>query len=65
MRKEEEGEKVINSVTELYRSNDRRLSVKLVSDFADRCRVISVRNPRLFLRNSSSVVLTRLSGPCS
>jgi hypothetical protein len=63
---------------ELFRPSDRRLSAKLVPTLADRgCNVVSVtdhygRNlgfsrpqPLLFLSSSSSIVLTRLSGPRS
>jgi hypothetical protein len=66
------------SVSELYRPSDRRLSAKLVPAFADReCHVIRVTDPYgrilgfsrpeplLFLSSSSSVVLMRLSGPRS
>jgi hypothetical protein len=64
------------SSSELYRSSDRRLSAKLVPTFTDTgCHVISVTDllrqyswfskpePLLFLPSSSSVVLTRPSGP--
>jgi hypothetical protein len=63
------------SVSELYRLSDRRLSAKLVPTFADRgCHVVSVTDhygrildfltgAATFLSSSSSVVLTRLSGP--
>jgi hypothetical protein len=66
-----------HSVIKLYRLSDRRLLAKLVPTFADReCHVVSVTDPygcnlgfRLeppfFLSSSSSIVLTRLSGPCS
>jgi hypothetical protein len=63
---------------ELCRPSDRRLWEKLVPTFADRgCHVVSVTDPYvrilafldpeklLFLSSSSSVVLTRLSGPRS
>jgi hypothetical protein len=54
-----------------------RLSAKVVPTFADRCRVVSAAGPYgrilgfldrsryFFLPSSSSVVLTRLSGPFS
>jgi hypothetical protein len=64
------------STNELYRLIDHRLSAKLVPIFADRgCHVVSVTDPYgrslgfidrsrcFFLTSSSSVVLTRLSGP--
>jgi hypothetical protein len=64
------------SARELYRPSDRRLSAKLVPTFADRWYyVVNMTNPYanilgfsspepiLFLPSSSSVVLTRLSGP--
>jgi hypothetical protein len=63
--------------SELYRPSDRRFSAKLVPTLADRgCRVVSSTNPHghqfwfsrpepLFLWNSSSIILTRLSGPRS
>jgi hypothetical protein len=64
------------SVSEIYRSSDRSLPAKLVPTIADRgCHVVSVTDPYgrnlgfleplLFLPSSSSVVLTRLSGPRS
>jgi hypothetical protein len=66
------------SASELYRPSDRRLSTKLVPTFADRgCHVVSVMDPfgcnldflerscYFFLPSSSSVLLRRLSGPCS
>jgi hypothetical protein len=65
------------SASELYRPNDRRLSAKWLPTFADRgCHVVSVMDPygrilgflhrsRYFSISSSSVVLTRLSGPRS
>jgi hypothetical protein len=66
------------SMGELYRPSGRRLSAKLVPTFAGRgCDVVSVtdaygrvlgfldRSRLLFLSSSSSVVLTRLSGPRS
>jgi hypothetical protein len=66
------------SASELYRSSDRRLSGKLVPNFADRgCHVVNVTDPYcrilgfldrsryFFLSSSSSLVLTRLSGPRS
>jgi hypothetical protein len=66
------------SASELYRPSSRPLSAKLVPTFADRGvpRVhlggslrpysrLSRPEPLLFLRNCSSVVLTRLSGPRS
>jgi hypothetical protein len=66
------------SASELYRPSDRSLSAKLVPTFADRgCHVVSVTDPLrpysrfsrpeplLFPPSSSSVVLTRLSGPRS
>jgi hypothetical protein len=66
------------SASELYRPSDRRLSAKLVSTFCGYRlprgqRDESIRpysrlsrpEPLLFLPSSSSVVLTRLSGPCS
>jgi hypothetical protein len=62
--------------SELYRPSDLRLSTKLVPTFADRrCHVVSVTDslrpysrisrpePLRFLLSSSSIVLTRLSGP--
>jgi hypothetical protein len=62
------------STSELYRPSDRRLLAKLVPTSADRrCHVVSVTNPYgrilgleplLFLSSNSSIVLTRLSGPC-
>jgi hypothetical protein len=68
----------LESASDLYRPNDRRLTAKLVPTFADRgCHVVSVTDPygRIlgflnrealrFLSSSSSVVLTRLSGPRS
>jgi hypothetical protein len=64
------------STSELYRPSDRRLSAKWLPTFADRgCHVVSVtdpygrilgfsrQEPLLFLPSSSSIVLTRLSGP--
>jgi hypothetical protein len=58
--------------------SDRRLSVNLVPNFADRgCRVVSASVPNrryldfldpsryFFFQVASSVVITRLSGPCS
>jgi hypothetical protein len=66
------------SASELYRPIDCRLSAKLVSIFADSvCHVVSAKGPSgrnlgfldrnryFFLVSSSSVVLTRLSGPYS
>jgi hypothetical protein len=63
------------SVSELYRQSDPRLSAKLLPTIADRgCHVVSVTDPHgrilgfiaaTFLSSSSSVVLTRLSGPRS
>jgi hypothetical protein len=66
------------SASELYRPRDHRLLAKLVPIFADRgCQVVSVTDPYghilgfldrdryFFLPSSSSVVLTRLSGPHS
>jgi hypothetical protein len=66
------------SASELYRPCDRRLLENLVSTFADRgCHVVSVtyaygrnlgfldRSRYFFLSSSSSIVLTRLSGPRS
>jgi hypothetical protein len=66
------------SASELYRPSDRRLSTKLVSTFAGSgCRVVSATDPYgrmlefpdrsryYFLPSSSSIVLTRLSGPRS
>jgi hypothetical protein len=66
------------SASELYRPSDPRLSAKLVSILAHRgCHVVSVTDPLrpysrfsrpeplLFLPSSSSIVLTRLSGPRS
>jgi hypothetical protein len=67
------------SKSELYRPSDRRLSAKWLPTFADRgCHVISVTDPygrilgfidktgaATLLSSSSSVVLTRLSGPRS
>jgi hypothetical protein len=58
------------SASELFRPSDRRLSAKWLPTFADRgCHVVSVTDPygRIldFLSSSSSVVLTRLSGPRS
>jgi hypothetical protein len=66
------------SASELYRPSDRCLSAKLVPTFADRgYRVVSttdpyVRNlgysmpePLFFLSSSSTIVLSRLSGPRS
>jgi hypothetical protein len=66
------------SAGELYRPSDRRLSAKLVSTFADRGVPRGQRDgslqpysrfsrpePLFFLSSSSSVVLTRLSGPRS
>jgi hypothetical protein len=62
---------------ELYRPSDRRLSAKLVPTFADGGPLdqrdgsllpysqISRPEPLLFLSSSSSLVLTRLSGPRS
>jgi hypothetical protein len=66
---------ILKTESELYRPSDRRLSAKLVSTFADRgvsrngspwpyCR-LSRPEPLLFLPSSSSIALTRLSGPCS
>jgi hypothetical protein len=65
-------------VSELYQPSDRRLSAKLVPTFADwGCRVVSPKDPYgsildfldksryFFFSSSSSIVLTRLSGPCS
>jgi hypothetical protein len=64
------------SARELYRRRDRRLSAKWVPTFMDRgCHVVSLTDPLrpysrffrpeplLFLLSSSSIVLTRLSGP--
>jgi hypothetical protein len=66
------------SATELYRPSDRRLSAKLVPTFADKgvprrqrdeslwlYSRLSRPKPLLFLPSSSSIVLTRLSGPRS
>jgi hypothetical protein len=65
------------SASELYRPSDRRLSAKWLPTFADRgCHVVRVTDPygsilgfldrsRYFSISSSSVVLTRLSGPRS
>jgi hypothetical protein len=66
------------SVIELYRPSDRRLSAKRLPTCADRgCHVVSVTDPSgrilsvfktgaaTFLSSSSSVVVTRLSGPRS
>jgi hypothetical protein len=62
------------SASEPYRSSDCNLSAKPVLNFADRgCRVVSTAvfcvpsrpEPLLFLPSSSSVVLTKLSGPRS
>jgi hypothetical protein len=66
------------SASELYRLSERRLSAKLVQTFADRGVSHSQHNgslrpysrlfrlePLLFLSSSSSIVLTRLSGPRS
>jgi hypothetical protein len=66
------------SANELYRPSDRRLSAKLVPTFADRgvsraqrdgslrpYSLVSRPEQLLFLSSSSSIVLTRLSGPCS
>jgi hypothetical protein len=63
---------------ELYRPSDRRLSAKLVPTLADRgCRVVSATNlpqslisvfytgAATVLSSSSSIILTRLSGPHS
>jgi hypothetical protein len=68
----------LEPVRQLYRPSDRRLSAKLVPTFMDRgCHVVSVTDPYgrildfirpellLFLSRSSSVLLTRLSGPRS
>jgi hypothetical protein len=64
------------SASELYQPSDCRFSAKLVLTFADReCRVVSSADPLrshsrcsrleplLFFSSSSSVVLTRVSGP--
>jgi hypothetical protein len=65
------------SASELYRPSERRLSTKLVLTFADRrctwsawripTTVISISRPKplLFLPSSSTLALTRLSGPRS
>jgi hypothetical protein len=66
------------SASKLYRPSDRLLSAKWLPTCADRgCRVVSVTDPSgrilsvfytgatTFLSSSSSVVLTRLSGPRS
>jgi hypothetical protein len=66
------------SASELYRPSDRRLSAKLVPTFADRRMSrgqgggslrpysrLSRPEPLPFLSSSSSIVLTRLSGPRS
>jgi hypothetical protein len=66
------------STSELYRPSDHRLSAKWLPTFADKgCHVVSVTDPcgcilgfldrsrYFFLSSSSSVVLTRLSGPRS
>jgi hypothetical protein len=66
------------SASELYRPSDRLLPAKLVTTFADiECHVVGVTDllrpysrfsrpePQLFLPSSSSIVLTRLSGPRS
>jgi hypothetical protein len=68
----------LESASELYRPSDRLLSAKLVPTFADRGVSSSERDgslrpysrisrpePLIFLPTSSSVVLTRLSGPRS
>jgi hypothetical protein len=67
----------LESASELYRPSNCCLLAKLVPTFADRgCHVVSVTSlwsysqisrpePLLFLSSSSSVVLTRLSGPRS
>jgi hypothetical protein len=68
----------LESGSELYRLSDRRMSAKLVPTFADReCHVVSVTDPYgrilrfidwsryLLFSSSSTVVLTRLSGPRS
>jgi hypothetical protein len=63
--------------SELYRPSDRRLSATLVPTFADTgCHMVSVTDPYgrildfldrspTFVSSSSSIVLTRLSGPRS
>jgi hypothetical protein len=65
------------SASELYRPSDSRLSAKWLPTCADRgCHVVSVTHPsgrilgfldrsRYFLSSSSSVVITKLSGPRS
>jgi hypothetical protein len=66
------------SASKLYRPNDRRLSAKRLPTCADRgCHVVSVTDPSgrilsvfltgaaAFPSSSSSVVLTKLSGPRS
>jgi hypothetical protein len=66
------------SASKLYSPSDSRLSVKLVPTFADRrCHVVSAtdsygrtfdflaRSLYFFFTSSSSIVLTRLSGPRS
>jgi hypothetical protein len=68
----------LESASKLYRPSDRRLSANLVPTFADTgWNVASVTDPYshilgfsrpeplLFLPSSSSIVLTRLSGPRS
>jgi hypothetical protein len=60
----------LQSASGPYLSSDRRLSTKLVPTFADRgCHVVRAANPHGrnfdFLDRSSSIVLTRLSGPRS
>jgi hypothetical protein len=65
------------SASELYRTSDRHLSVKLVPNFADRVSLgqrdgflwpyfrLSRPDPLTFLPSSFSIVLMRLSGPRS
>jgi hypothetical protein len=68
----------LESVSELYRRSNHCLSAKLVPIFANRgCHVVIMTDPSccnsrvsrpkplLFLSSSSSIVLPRLSGPCS
>jgi hypothetical protein len=68
----------LKSTSELYWPSDRRVLAKLVPTLGHRwCRVVSAMDPHgrnfgfldleqlLFHSSSSSVILTRLSGPCS
>jgi hypothetical protein len=68
----------LESASKLYRPSDRRLSAKLVPTFVDRgCHVVSAADPYgrnldfldqshyFFFSSNSSVVLMKLSGPCS